>query len=414
MPSSHSATRTPTSRSGRRITASSTTARCNTASTSGSDSARNGPSSSVRRLLRLRRHRDTVPGQYVCAQVSRPISNNDQTVYRAALVRRFMLGIGAVLRQSGLLQRAHRDQHRPPGRGFRSGRTVARHRRLLAAPRSLERLARASRFDDNVSQIGIGFGWGMRVVVRRSGRIKRGAVDWCRRAAGIARELPTPRTSVAGRGCEDLATANDADAARAKPSTSRAARLPLCRHRRPCPIPRRRRSLARESNVPRSGAARLARADAPADRDVAVRAARERIAQPIVRVRGLELGVRVYAPAEHGSEACDRRAHDRRFTSSREARGLGSPGPGAEHRRPDRQRRPERRERRLRRVKERGGSVPFVVEILPERAVETQQDLPHRADGETVERAALRVERGLETHGARRRRLGDAARRAEA
>jgi outer membrane protein with beta-barrel domain len=102
------------------------------------------------------------PANTSCAQVSRPISNNDQTVYKAAVVRRFMLGDKAQFYGKAGYYSAHIETNIGlPDADFDPDGLLLGIGVLWRLRDPWNVSLETSRFDDNVSQISVGFGWGI-------------------------------------------------------------------------------------------------------------------------------------------------------------------------------------------------------------------------------------------------------------
>ena len=99
----------------------------------------------------------------VCTPVVQPIGNNDMTIYKAAVVPRFEIGDVRLFGRLGYY-RANIDANiAPPDSDFdEDGVLVGLGVRwYFSEPWSVS--VEASRFDDNVRQIAVGFGWGLRL-----------------------------------------------------------------------------------------------------------------------------------------------------------------------------------------------------------------------------------------------------------
>jgi hypothetical protein len=102
------------------------------------------------------------PSGAVCPPVTQAVSGNDQTVYEIAAVRRFSIGRLQLYGKAGYY-RAHIETNiglpdadfETDGAALGAGATW-----FLRAPWSVS--LEATRFDDNVSQLSVAFGWGLR------------------------------------------------------------------------------------------------------------------------------------------------------------------------------------------------------------------------------------------------------------
>lgn len=98
----------------------------------------------------------------VCILVIRPIRGNDMTLYRAALVPRFGTGNLRLFGRLGYYRANIEANIDLPGSDFHEDGLLvgAGLRWYFADPWSVS--FEASRFDDNVQQLALGFGWGLR------------------------------------------------------------------------------------------------------------------------------------------------------------------------------------------------------------------------------------------------------------
>src|SRR6185436_16698194 len=125
----------------------------------------------------------------------------------------------------------------------------------------------------------------------------------------------------------------------------------------------------------------LARA-AAADGYVAVRAASEGIALPVVRVRGIESPGRIDLRAEQRFDRIECVPHELGMTRASERLRARPAGPCLQQRCAPRHGTPDSRKAALRRVKERAVAIAGVVEMLPECIAESQRKLDDRPGNE--------------------------------
>src|SRR5882672_2092486 len=133
----------------------------------------------------------------VCAPITQQIGGNDQRLYKVALVRRFEIGNVRLFGKAGYY-RAKLQTNVPDGdfdpNGVMLGAGV---RWYFKAPWSLS--LEAERFDDNVSQLSVGFGWGFGRDERESPDYREGYRDAERRGARSSRdESNEPRVEPGG------------------------------------------------------------------------------------------------------------------------------------------------------------------------------------------------------------------------
>jgi outer membrane protein with beta-barrel domain len=100
------------------------------------------------------------PDGSVCPQITQQIDGNDQTLYKIALVRRFEIGNVRLFGKAGYYQADLKSNVALPNSDFDPDGVLLGIgvRWYFSAPWSLS--LEAERFDDNVSQISLGFGWG--------------------------------------------------------------------------------------------------------------------------------------------------------------------------------------------------------------------------------------------------------------
>jgi hypothetical protein len=126
------------------------------------------------------------PDGAACPQITQQLNGNDQTLWKLALVRRFEIGNVRMFGKAGYY-RAHLESNvslpdadfSPDG--FMLGAGI---RWYFSAPWSLS--LEAERFDDNVSQISLGFGWGFGRDVGENSTYREGYRDAERRGASDA------------------------------------------------------------------------------------------------------------------------------------------------------------------------------------------------------------------------------------
>jgi hypothetical protein len=101
------------------------------------------------------------PADAVCPPISTDVSGNDQTVYTAALVRRFSIGDFRLFGKAGYYRADLKTNINLPNADFSPDGLVLGLglRWHFDNPWSVS--LEVERFDDNVSQFGVGFGWGL-------------------------------------------------------------------------------------------------------------------------------------------------------------------------------------------------------------------------------------------------------------
>jgi hypothetical protein len=132
------------------------------------------------------------PDGAACSQVTQPISGNDQTLWNLALVRRFEIGKVRLFGKAGYYRAHLKSNVSLPDSDFSPDGVMlgAGVRWYFSAPWSLS--LEAERFDDNVSQISVGFGWGFGRDRREDSQYRDGYRDGERRnSRQSASDAPT-------------------------------------------------------------------------------------------------------------------------------------------------------------------------------------------------------------------------------
>jgi outer membrane protein with beta-barrel domain len=110
-----------------------------------------------------------------CTSTTREIDGNDQTLYKLALVRRFEIGNVRLFGKAGYY-RAHLKTNIPEADFHPDGFMLGLGARwYFSSPWSLA--IEGERFDDNVSQVSLGIGWGFGRGDRDSSEYREGYRD---------------------------------------------------------------------------------------------------------------------------------------------------------------------------------------------------------------------------------------------
>ena len=117
----------------------------------------------------------------VCAPITQQIEGNDQTLWKLALVRRFEIGNVRLFGKAGYYRAHMKSNVNLPDADFNPDGVMlgAGVRWYFSAPWSLS--LEGERFDDNVSQVSVGFGWGFGRDVRDDSEYRDGYRDGERR-----------------------------------------------------------------------------------------------------------------------------------------------------------------------------------------------------------------------------------------
>jgi hypothetical protein len=117
------------------------------------------------------------PDGAVCAPITQQISGNDETLWKFALVRRFEIGNVRLFGKAGYYRAHMKSNVNLPDADFNPDGVMlgAGVRWYFSAPWSLS--LEGERFDDNVSQISVGFGWGFGRDAREDSDYREGYRD---------------------------------------------------------------------------------------------------------------------------------------------------------------------------------------------------------------------------------------------
>jgi hypothetical protein len=123
------------------------------------------------------------PDGAVCPQVTQQLNGNNQTLWKLALMRRFEVGNVRLFGKAGYYRAHLKSNVSLPDSDFSPDGVMlgAGIRWYFSAPWSLS--LEAERFDDNVSQISVGFGWGFGRELREEKTYREGYRDAERRGA---------------------------------------------------------------------------------------------------------------------------------------------------------------------------------------------------------------------------------------